>query len=171
MYNFPLLPRHGVNLFAPNGGGERFARLFRETWRRLPLFVRRRLLKHWRCGLFPGHDFSPFVVLASDWPGRVRDAMGAAGDRGHRLCFWTEGVADFPDELVMDLVAHELAHAYQWACDRRAEMDSFEAEDDANWTMECWGFSATAMDDWALEKGIIKPIGLDAMIAQLAGPW
>ena len=49
---FPLLPRHNVYLFAPlpETGGERFARLFIETWKRIPLGPRRRILKHWKSG-------------------------------------------------------------------------------------------------------------------------
>jgi hypothetical protein len=45
---FPLLPRHDIYLFAPNCGGEQFSSLFGETWKRLPLFARRRILRHWR---------------------------------------------------------------------------------------------------------------------------
>jgi hypothetical protein len=46
---FRLLPCHHVDVFDPSGVvGVRFARWFREAWRRLPLGVRRRILKH--CG-------------------------------------------------------------------------------------------------------------------------
>ncbi len=44
----PILPRHGVYLFCVAGDGRRFARLFGQTWRKMPFWARRRLLKHWR---------------------------------------------------------------------------------------------------------------------------
>ena len=44
----PLLPRHGVSLFVDDGNGERFARLFTDTWKRIPMAVRRSILRHWR---------------------------------------------------------------------------------------------------------------------------
>src|SRR4051794_13519671 len=69
-YWFSLLPRHGVFLFAPNRGGERFARLFRETWGRLPLYARRRILKHWRSDPVPLPLFKPEIGLLKDWSGR-----------------------------------------------------------------------------------------------------
>src|SRR3954451_999927 len=58
----PVLPRHRVFLFAPADGGRRFADLFRRTWRRLPLGVRRRILRHWR------HPHPLFVPLPSRRP-------------------------------------------------------------------------------------------------------
>ena len=49
---YPLLPRHRVYLFAPvpstEDEGKRFARLFIETWKRIPLGPRRAILRHWR---------------------------------------------------------------------------------------------------------------------------
>ena len=44
----PLLPRHKINLFCVDGDGDRFAALFRQTWRKLPLSAPRALLRHWR---------------------------------------------------------------------------------------------------------------------------
>lgn len=45
----PILPRSG--LYLPQFGyadDRRFARIFRETWLSLPLWARRRMLRHWR---------------------------------------------------------------------------------------------------------------------------
>src|SRR5262249_23509929 len=42
-----LLPRHDVYLWVYDGDGRRFALAFQETWKRLPLGARRRLLSYW----------------------------------------------------------------------------------------------------------------------------
>jgi hypothetical protein len=166
---FPLLPRHGIYLFAPHGGGERFAQLFVETWRRLPLRVRRRVLKHWSTDPFPYQLFKPSIELLAGWSSRdrgrgLRGTWGCSSHHGHTVRFWTRIVAAFPDHLVQDLIAHELAHVDQWAAGWDLnEMDPFEVEEAADWMVENWGFSATAMDEWAREQGVTKPINLDSL--------
>ena len=46
-----------------------------------------------------------------------------------------------------DLIAHELAHVCQAARGwDLGSADPFEAEEDADWRMESWGFDAGAMD-------------------------
>src|SRR4051812_30768177 len=83
-----LLPRHHIYLFAPKGGGERFARLFVETWRRLPLYARRRILKHWKNDRRADTVLRPQIELLSGWAGREKGpglggTKGAAGGNGH----------------------------------------------------------------------------------------
>jgi hypothetical protein len=155
----PLLARHSVFLFAPEYDGERFVRLFRYAWSRLPLWVRRRILAHWRDGDH-GTIFrqllksSPQIELVGSWPGR-NNALACVKANGHHLRFWSQIVHRFPDELVEDLIAHELAHVLQGAIGRLtydADVnDDEELEEDANLKMESWGFDAYAMDDWFAE--------------------
>lgn len=169
----PLLPRHGLNVLAPRGEGERFARLFRETWSRIPLGARRSILRHWR------EPFIPSVDLVPDWSGRegatgyragkpVRRGRGLRGDkacctwRGHQLRFWHPIVVTYPDNLVRDLIAHELAHVVQHALDEEFE-DNFEKESDADWRVESWGFSATDMDEWDRANGLVRMIDWDTL--------
>ena len=82
--------------------------------------------------------------------------------------FWTKIVAAFPDELVRDLIAHELAHVYQYAIGLDFGDDNYGCEEDADWTLERWGFSATAIDDWLREHGmrLTNPI----LMAMLRSP-
>ena len=164
---FRLLPRRDVYLFAPTfagSDGARFAGLFRDTWRRLPLWVRRSILKHWRTDPFPLPLFKPEIELVPDWEGRVagrglRGDMACVKARGHTMRFWTRIVAAFPDELVRDLIAHELAHVCQWSIGRDLlTMDNYETEEEADWWVERWGFSADTMDQWMLVNGHIKMI-------------
>jgi hypothetical protein len=90
---------------------------------------------------------------------------------GHRLYFYSRIVDVMPDNLVCDLVAHELGHVWQRASGIRFKgYDSAgvaihedrcgerwlpgELEEDADVTMETWGFDPYAMDRWALAQGI-----------------
>jgi hypothetical protein len=164
-----LLPRHDVVVFAPGGDGKRFARLFAETWRRLPYRVRRHVLKHWRESDLSFVNYSPQIELVDFWSQRMVEA-GLGGDKaavfclGHRLVFWTKIVDAYPDDLVRDLIAHELAHVYQWAigCDLD-EMEPMLCESEADLLVETWGFSSTAMDEWDLEHGVNHVPDLEKM--------
>jgi hypothetical protein len=92
---YSLLPGHGIERFAPDGKGERFARLFVSTWKRMPLWARRRILAHRRAGC-PLHAFSrPLIEVVSAWASQgptrgLRGVKGMASRRGHKLRFWTE---------------------------------------------------------------------------------
>jgi hypothetical protein len=164
---FPLLSRHGIYLYAPNGGGERFSKLFVETWKRLPLWARRRMLRHWNSYNCSYLGYSPLIQLLSGWSnqridrggGGLRGTKGVVNRLGHHIQFWTKIVAAYPDELVRDLIAHELAHVVQWASGRDLNDDDDDAscvEDHADMLVDNWGFSSTAMDDWDREKGIAQ---------------
>jgi hypothetical protein len=179
-YFLKLVPRHPLYLFAPNGGGDRLARLFHETWRRVPLGPRRAMLGYWRTEADQRMSLTPTVDLLNDWSSR-RGRRGLRGDkaetseRGCKLRFWTKIIAVYPDELVLDLIAHELAHVYQWAVDAMPT-DGWDAvllaEEDADFLMESWGFSATAMDDWDLANDISRPTDLDtANPASIKRAW
>lgn len=177
----PILSRHKVGLWPSGGDGDdaRFARLFRETMQRLPLGPRRRILKHWReCSLALG-GLSPMIQLGL-WATEhfEKDDLTATTwaevkHRGHHLCFFSRIVDRMPDELVRDLIAHELAHVWQEATfitgrcldtdktliaiDRSGcEWLPGELEEHADDLMESWGFNATAMDDWSLREGISR---------------
>jgi hypothetical protein len=74
---------------------------------------------------------------------------------GHQLWFFSRIVARMPDNLVCDLIAHELAHVYLKAVGAEF-LDQSEEELEADLLMERLGFDADAMDTWALEQGIIR---------------
>jgi hypothetical protein len=158
-----LLPRHHVYLHSPQAGGERFVRLFRATWGRLPCHARRRILRHWKTG--GDHlNFRPTIELLGDWAGRIGGegldgTKAAAGGDGHALRFRKDIVDAYPDDLVMDLIAHELAHIFGYASGwyRDGVEDPFRDEEEADALVEVWGFSSTAMDDWDLDHGVGEP--------------
>jgi hypothetical protein len=69
-----------------------------------------------------------------------------------------------PDPLVCDLIAHELAHVYQWGTGwNLIEEDNYIVEEDADYLVEQWGFSADGLDEWGRAKGITKVIDLDKL--------
>lgn len=157
-----LLPRHKVYLLVAAGDGFRFAKNFRETWRRIPLWGRRRILRHWRAE-HPGEPvIKPCIRLCEGWERRPL-SKGLAGlkatvlQEGCELCFWSQIVEAYPDPLVQDLIAHELAHVVQltmgfsWVGE-----DPFEVEEHADGLIEQWGFDVHAMDEWD-EKNCVTP--------------
>jgi hypothetical protein len=81
-----------------------------------------------------------------------------ASSLGHRIVFWSKIVAAYPDNLVRDLIAHELAHVYQWAlCGESEDYDNPLAdEEDADWLMQRWGFDPDAINDWDRDHGLVE---------------
>jgi hypothetical protein len=90
--------------------------------------------------------------------------MAECSRSGCRIRFWSRIVAAMPDALVCDLIAHELAHVFQWASGRNLseEVDTYTVEENADWLVERWGFSSHAIDEWERAKGITKVVDLDA---------
>ena len=86
--------------------------------------------------------------------------------RGHKLQFWSKIVAAYPDNLVQDLIAHELTHVDQWASGWDEDDDNFWVEYDADETMTEWGFDAYAMDEWDQEHGVTKVLDIDLNTAK-----
>lgn len=186
----PIVPRADLFLVSYGHGDEgRFAGLFAKTWRRLPLWARRRLLKHWRedahvvriLTSVPHHQrngiraVSPRVELVHGWtagsilwPGdgdhdtRV-DGLGKCFARGHRLRFHAPSVDRMPEDVVQDLIAHELAHVYQEACGMLLRFGTEDpksglVEEDADEMMNRWGFDPESIDEWAVSAGLSRLI-------------
>ncbi len=208
---WPLLPRHDIYLSATGCDGRRFASLFRETWKRIPLWGRRRMLGHWRAtaptlegwlaiqqqleqhGIKrrpdpePHYWMLPHLELTSD-PLR-NDVLAWTSDRGDRLKFHGEPVATMPDDVVQDLIAHELAHVMQsadgvWAGQSYPDGDvdyfyrdgtylggRLEIEVDADYTIMRWGFDTDSIERWADATGRRKIITIESeeqLICELA---
>ena len=176
-----LLPQHRVDVIVAGTGGGRFVALFQLAWTRIPLYARRAVLKYWREGLGPAIPCpppdSPNIVL-TDVPIRLTKTRGAMNSidpelwakvscNGHEMTFWSPVINHMPDHLVQDLVAHELAHVFQFARDdsvRRRGMGGggiryctwqspIVIEVEANEIAEDWGFNSSAMDEWAPTAG------------------
>ena len=120
----PLLPRHGVHLQISGthlseledmhakrikgrkcAPGQNFARHFRYVWARLPLKVRRSLLRHWRRG---------HVIVELSTFG-LGDFEAICGNYGRSLRFRPYDDWSPRGRLVYATIAHELAHTYRFA--------------------------------------------------------
>ena len=163
-HTVPLLPRHKIRLFCVDGDGERFAGLFRQTWRKLSLTARRALLKHWR-GLaaysaeMPALEaldlHFPLVVLAADKSRFVSPGSGHCiayyGRVPPCLAFHALWMDSLPDFAVEYTIAHELAHAFLTSDGSESHSllvsphTGTEAEAD-ELAME-WGFDMDAKND------------------------
>ena len=95
---------------------ERFARVFRKAWFRVPRRARMRLLRYWRCEAWPLHSapFAPRVALLLDWPGRpwsFQTITVGNHNFGCDLWFWSLALNQMPDELAATTIAAVLASA------------------------------------------------------------
>jgi hypothetical protein len=176
-----LLPRHKIDAIIEAGDGPRFVRLFRQAWNRIRLGSRRRMLRHWRGGdgLMFGIIPSPQIRLTNqtyltDRLSFGRRDCGVTGALGHRITFRAKDADAMPDDVLQDLIAHELAHVLQAAegihcvrqyrdgradyADARGEYwgGNLEIEEDADSTMLWWGFDPESIDRWALATGRAK---------------
>ena len=143
----PILPRSGLWLFHTDGNGPRFARLFAETWRRVPLCGRRRILKFWREHRPSGGPSRgwPHIELIedksnfhhSDGEGEV---VGQAQKRGGQLAFKSGAVDNAPVETVVAMIGHELAHVYHYAVDPVYSQAGCDCEGPVFDVLVDWGF-------------------------------
>lgn len=183
--------RNNLYVTRYNGSADRFAKAFRSVWKQIPLGPRRGMLRHWRTDemrflsgfIHPSRVvrlnetipqqwlISPSIEILPPWwieDGRdddmnpLRGVMGAACRKGHSLKFHDAIVDALPDNLLADLIAHELAHVWQESIglEKRFgfEPEPGDLEQDADEIMEHWGFSAEAIDEWTVEQGITKRV-------------
>jgi hypothetical protein len=149
------LPRLGI------GDDERFASIFRNTWKKIPLCARRMMVKYSRScpiRLIRGL-WSPWVSLVLDWKFSSRGFrhprdLAACGRFGHCLFFYAPVVDAMPVQHVEELVAHELAHVVNKASGDMLQTDRTQprwndpSEEIADEIMQTWGFDPYAMDRW-----------------------
>jgi hypothetical protein len=173
----PLLPGHSIYLEVTAGNGRRFARVFQETWRRIPLGDRRCLLRYWKaegpsCGIILSPqvelvEFTKLIELAkrADFPVDAKAVAGLTSHLGHKLFFNAKDADRMPDAVVGDLIAHELADTFQMAtgnrpfrypngysefiCANGERWDRNLLEYHADVIAEGWGFNTNSVDRWA----------------------
>jgi hypothetical protein len=187
----PILPRSGLFLESFYCGDEpRFIRLFSDTCQRIPLGPRRRLLAHWRKD-HPAKDrhalvrkhprkgvefelVAPRIQLLLGWGKSLRDDVlirsakfyanldcGTCAANGFVLRFWSPALDKLPEHLARYLIAHELAHAYQYAVGYRRrfgeeQVFNGQTEADADKLASWWkcGDNANEFDKWLRDNGL-----------------
>jgi len=134
------------------------ASIIADVWRKLPLGVRRRLLKHWReHPQRPDAGHWPAITLeVDDGPQRNgnatnagRAAVAGVDHFGVRLSFSPAITACRYDIEVASTVAHELAHAYLIASGHESQTAELAAYDERGFSQgeyeadklaTAWGF-------------------------------
>jgi hypothetical protein len=143
------------NLFLPSeGDGDReaFARIFRETWLRIPAPFREALVREWRKGTLMLTSPSPVINL-------VRGHRYAAENDlfGHVIHFNADLARLMQGSHLHDLIAHELAHVWHYqvrgshVANRRSTWEQKECEADR--LASHWGFDMTGLREWADAHG------------------
>lgn len=140
----------------------RFARVFRQAWRKVPLSARRVTVRHWR----RYRDAYAAAAALIDVPlvevldyksnfhrGRSKDAVGQCDHMGTVLAFWAPWVDRLPDEHLETLIAHELAHVYLIAT-RPGHMQQrySRAESEVYAVLSEWGFDEDSYWQWVEDK-------------------
>lgn len=164
------MERHGLSLFCVDGDGERFAELFRQTWKQIPLGVRRGLLKRWRemrrDEVEDGHmqkfgSRIPRFELIADKSDFARGNSGCAmgsfnGTFVAEFSFNSRYTEVLSDQSVKVVIAHELGHAAceHWDSDHCSPekvkynaLGYSESEEDVHFVLSCWGFDEEALYD------------------------
>lgn len=129
-----IIGRRPLSLTVYDGDGERFAGLFLEVWRQLPLSVREKILGHW------SNDENPDLLLelSNGW----KNCTTRDGETS--LCGCSVKFSAAKMDLVFDvsakfLIAHELAHVYQYAT-RTNRRPYEDLESEADELADHWGF-------------------------------
>jgi hypothetical protein len=159
----------------------RFAIVFRQTWKRIPLAFRRLVVKYWREETNPAvitygaiqpatNKVIPLIKLSSGWsgfrndktdPSEQKGVLAEVFARGFVMRFHAQSVALMADSVLGDLIAHEVAHVFQYAADWRVgapaqeEPDHALLEEDADGLVRSWGFSDTSIDEWGVQQGLV----------------
>jgi hypothetical protein len=185
MKQIALMPSSGLHLnhyYCDEATARRFADVFRETWLQIPMADRRAMVKDWRdckaemvsTGIneatratlaqmfYPSISIDTFI---QDQDARDEMPLGCFFRKyGRSIQFWSPAVEIMPDDVLSNLIAHELGHAYLKAT---GEADEINAEsidgkgtvlflgDKVNWeeirvyeVMEDWGFDDDVISAW-----------------------
>ena len=123
----PLLASHDIYL-TPNlyetetFNNERFAGLFRVTWKRIPKPARDMMLDYWktlRKGPPRPGNLLPYISLClslQDWSGfpSIKEAVFASVHTPTQsILFYGPIIDRTPNQFVITVIAHELAHVYR----------------------------------------------------------
>jgi len=131
-----LLAGHRFNVHCFNNDGGQFVEVFRDTWKRLPLRVRRAMCGFWRQGTT---EYEPQIELSDCWS--PESSYAQVTRAGMEVKFRQEAFACFPREAAQWIIAHELAHVFQKACGRVPGGDAeSENEKHADDLAREWGF-------------------------------
>jgi hypothetical protein len=139
-----LTPSVHLQFRVKGGDGDRFARLFQEVFSRLPDNDRGIILRHWAEAVYLS------LELSNSWADHA-EKLGNSAACGWELQFNAEEVDLAPEDAVRCLIAHELAHVYQYASGIN-RTPGFEFESDAYERVKAWGFERRTWGNWEAKQ-------------------
>jgi hypothetical protein len=144
-----LLPEHGIVLIINATKAEdtaNFVDRFQEVWNQIPPRDRELILEFWR-----HHRQGPIIEICEQWMYRDSE-MAVTSMRGFRNAFQAEIILNLALDwggggAAKDIIAHELAHVYQYANDSMEWLEeSDEIESDAEAIAASWGFDGSELN-------------------------
>jgi hypothetical protein len=147
--------------------GQAFAAILLKTWSKVPAAVRKEIVDHWTT-----LDHELCLELSDSWLPKRGDPNAEVTDIGCTMRFKAAVFQRMPEEAAMWLIAHELAHVYQyanaaneqkmkkWEKERAKgglakDVAYMETENQADELARGWGFNFAAFCDW--EKSRFRP--------------
>lgn len=129
----------------------RLTRMFRIVWLSLPPSARNRIIKHWHendRGYLPN---DPGTLLRGVPTIKVSGEAKAIAETsyGHSFHFHENVLRNMPDQILQDIIAHELGHAWSYSFEdticNEHHMNTHQAEIEweADLAAEHWGKSGT----------------------------
>ncbi|MFZ2654344.1 MAG: hypothetical protein WAX69_05470 [Victivallales bacterium] len=134
-------------LAVSTGNVGKFIGDFTSTWRRLPADVQENILKYWS-----NSQFSITFELSNFWKhNENKNTCANAGARGCELKFRSDDFEIMPPEVAQYIIAHELAHVYQFSA-KLVTGKGYDFEGIADKLAKEWGFDYKAQIAWRLEQ-------------------
>jgi hypothetical protein len=155
---FELVKSEHIYLTAVQGDGAKFASNFQTCWSTLPLQISTALLNHWnmpRILAIKSYPYTPYFLLTDRLVGRADEGPGVTAakvmDCGFFIQFWAPIFKKCPDEIATTLIAHELAHVYQYSQrkDPLKELGEGGMEREADMLLEAWNYDISSLERWA----------------------
>ena len=143
----------GCKLSLPDAGPgnrKRFAALFQSAWGQIPDEAREVICRWWGKGIV-----TQATSLVIDFLLGYHLA-GECREFGHTIYFNADVADAMPDDILPNLIGHELAHVWHYT---NPESDTNKApgnvkakEDEADALADSWGFRMEDLRDWANEN-------------------
>jgi hypothetical protein len=170
---YPLLHEHRIYLCSDRADGHFLAESFIRTWAEIPGHHRDSMIQHWTQ---KQDQLNPqplrIVHLADEW-GASSDPRAQVRENGHKIYFQRSWCGEAPaavPEVLMPLIAHELAHVALLAGGEPNHVENLRNDQPvvspselvvnqncerlANDLMESWGFVPLDAGDRARRQGL-----------------
>jgi hypothetical protein len=151
----PVFPE-GAQLAVAYGGADidRVIRTFRSAWNRLPEQVRVAMLAYWSSpppAGPPEADVNLLIVVISRREGTwdtSKAEFAVTTHAGYRIQVLSDVLNDMPDEILVTLMARQLAHVFHQAAGDQPHLQPHlaTAEDVVGILTKMWGFDHATLD-------------------------